>query len=83
MRLLVLALIPLAATTVAAVERPRLATPKSCGGELRPVEQDKEPMRPNKLGELPPASQFLTVYREVDGCPKPVVVRRDIGAPRR
>lgn len=33
-----------------------------------------------RLGEMPPAAHVLTVYRAVDGCPTPVVLRRGIGA---
>ena len=32
-----------------------------------------------KLGDMPPAKQYLTALREVDGCPKPVVLREGIG----
>jgi hypothetical protein len=44
----------------------------------------RESVAPRKLGELPPAHLFLTVYREENGCPKPVIVRQNIGSqPRR
>ncbi len=33
-----------------------------------------------RLGDLPPATQIQTVYREVAGCPTPVVLRDGIGA---
>ena len=33
----------------------------------------------NRLGELPPAQLMLTVYREVDGCSEPVIVRHGYG----
>jgi hypothetical protein len=33
----------------------------------------------NRLGELPPGQLVLTVYREVQGCHEPVVVRRNYG----
>ena len=32
-----------------------------------------------RLGELPPGQLVLTVFREVDGCPEPVIVRHGIG----
>ena len=36
---------------------------------------------PTKLGDQPPAAQVLTVFhRDADGCPKPVVLRKGIGA---
>ncbi|MBV8972603.1 MAG: hypothetical protein JO290_09965 [Sphingomonadaceae bacterium] len=36
-----------------------------------------------RLDRLPPAAEYLTVYRRVGRCPAPVVVRYGIGAPRR
>ena len=36
-----------------------------------------------RLDRLPPAAEYLTVFRTVDRCPAPVVVRYDIGTPRR
>lgn len=32
-----------------------------------------------RLDREPPASLYLTVYREVDGCATPVVLRKDVG----
>ncbi|MGI4876400.1 MAG: hypothetical protein ACRYG4_02815 [Janthinobacterium lividum] len=37
----------------------------------------------HRLDRLPPAAEYLTVYRAVGRCPAPVVVRYGIGAPRR
>nr|WP_295659599.1 hypothetical protein [Polymorphobacter sp.] len=37
----------------------------------------------HRLDQLPPAAEYLTVYRAVGRCPAPVVVRYGIGAPRR
>lgn len=31
-----------------------------------------------RLGDLPPASQYKAVWRTEDGCPKPLIVRRNI-----
>lgn len=36
--------------------------------------------RMQTLGELPPAAQIQTVWRQVDNCPTPVVLRDGIGA---
>jgi hypothetical protein len=33
----------------------------------------------NRLGELPPGQLVLTVFREVNGCPEPVIVGRNYG----
>lgn len=32
-----------------------------------------------RLDKMPPATAFRTVYREVDRCPTPVILRKDIG----
>jgi hypothetical protein len=34
---------------------------------------------PHRLDRLPRADLLLTVYREIDKCPAPVIVRSDIG----
>ena len=36
-------------------------------------------VEPRKLGELPPGNLVLTVWRNVDGCSAPVIVRYGIG----
>lgn len=46
--------------------RPRLVRPAGESG-------------PRRLGDLPPGRLELTVYREVDGCPIPAVLREGIG----
>jgi hypothetical protein len=33
----------------------------------------------NRLGELPPGQLMLTVVREIDGCPEPVIVGQGYG----
>lgn len=42
---------------------------------------DKPTIRP--LGSMPPARQILGVLHVEDGCPKPIVVREDVGTPVR
>ena len=37
------------------------------------------PLRAQKLGELPPASHYLAVYRQIENCPVPALVRTGIG----
>ncbi len=42
---------------------------------------DGQPMAgTQRLGDLPPADQIKTVYREMNGCPAPLVVRSGVGA---
>lgn len=38
-----------------------------------------KPLKPQKLGELPPANAYKAVYRLVRGCEVPVVVKYGIG----
>ena len=38
------------------------------------------PVRPRTLGELPPGNLELAVYRQIDGCQTPVIVRQNLGA---
>lgn len=38
----------------------------------------KQSARPRKLNEMPMAQPMLTVVREIDGCPLPIVLRDDV-----
>lgn len=42
--------------------------------------REKQPVRAQKLNELPNADHYLTVLRTEGGCSKPVIVRYDIGS---
>lgn len=44
------------------------------------VNKGKRVTRPQKLGEMPPASEYLAVVRHVGGCPEPAIVRTGIGS---
>ena len=44
-------------------------------------QRDKK-VDPRNLGELPPANAYRTVYRLVNGCEVPVVVRYNVGGRR-
>jgi hypothetical protein len=65
----------------AADARPALATRdgKPCTPSATLVGGGAQKPGVRKLGELPPASQILTVYRTVDKCPEPIVLRRGVG----
>ena len=71
-------------TIVSPAQDPRVK-PLSGGANCRRpdvhlVERDKGGKgKFNRLGELPPAQLMLTVYREVDGCSEPVIVRHGYG----
>jgi hypothetical protein len=59
------------------------APPQHCPGTIRPADSPGK-MSSRRLGELPPGQVVLTVYRAENGCPKPVVVRQNVGSsPRR
>jgi hypothetical protein len=38
-----------------------------------------KPLKPQKLGDLPPANAYKAVYRTVGGCEVPVVVKYGVG----
>jgi hypothetical protein len=70
------------AGTLAMASSPPAATdPSSCQERFGVFAsaQGGEPQF-QKLGDLPPAALFLTVFRKTDGCITPVVVRTGIGA---
>lgn len=69
----------LLATGVFAIDTPPLHPHQPCSARVQHA-QGSEPAKVRKLNEMPPANQVLTVLRSEDGCPKPVVVRRDIGS---
>ena len=38
-----------------------------------------QPVKPRKLGELPPANAYAAVYRRVGNCEVPVIVKYGVG----
>lgn len=64
----------------AATATPPIARNAPCRqpGTERAATRGSVRIRP--LGEMPPARQVLAVYRSIDGCPTPVVVRDEVGA---
>ncbi|WP_156340289.1 hypothetical protein [Sphingomonas sp. Leaf17] len=83
MRLLALALLVLPHGAVSAQS---LRSAEKPGGSLCrtgpsvAASRRAAPVGMHKLGDLPPAAQIQTVWRQVDGCPTPVVLRDGIGA---
>ncbi|HEY0086574.1 MAG TPA: hypothetical protein VGB65_11770 [Allosphingosinicella sp.] len=88
MRLLLLPLLIAALPAAAAPRDPaRLEVGKSPEAPMGRFRQDSckrpevhqaeapKPAESRKLGELPPGDLILTVYREVDGCIDPLIVR--------
>jgi len=77
-----------ALAVIAAAPAPKPSAPAAA----KPVCQNagmsftgRQPQRPtvHPLTAEPPAKLILGVLRTVDGCSRPVVIREDIGAPRR
>lgn len=47
--------------------------------ERRPYLSDGRPLKPQRLGELPPARMDLAVDYYEDGCPVPVTAKERVG----
>jgi hypothetical protein len=91
MRVLVLATVAFAATSHAAppVPGPAASAPEAvrvlpggritgreCRDRFQVIPADaRTPSRPRVLTELPPGDTILAVYKEVDGCMEPLIVR--------
>jgi hypothetical protein len=85
-RMRILAMLGLAAIAAApAPERPDATAVKPvCQTvSVQRTELGKAQPGAHKLTAEPPARQILGVLRTVDGCARPVVIREDVGAPRR
>ena len=50
--------------------------------KVRPLKRG-ESARPERLGELPPGELIYAVWRKVDGCVEPVIVREERQRPGR
>jgi hypothetical protein len=74
-----LVLIVLAAPAPAAMLAP-VTPPSHCPAPgITYTGKGKPVTGPRKLGELPPARQYLAVVRHVGGCPEPAIIRSGIG----
>lgn len=80
----------LIAAAVLSLSAPALAdivpewTSPSCAVDNRVLPADAAKANSfQRLDQMPPAAEYLTVYRAVGRCPAPVVVRYGIGTPRR
>lgn len=45
--------------------------------------QRGQPVYPRRLDRLPPGNLELAVWRQVDGCQQPAIIRRDVAIQRR
>lgn len=77
MRALILPIALLAAAP--ALAAPPQARP-ACDRPQLFATHGRERVELKRLDQLPRAKQYLTVFREIDRCPAPIIVRDDIGA---
>jgi hypothetical protein len=57
-----------------------LSTPPTCPRTASYYAwQRGKQVAPRKLTELPPANAYYTVYRRIDGCMVPVIVKYGVG----
>ncbi|MEO6215814.1 MAG: hypothetical protein ABIO86_07275 [Sphingomonas sp.] len=73
-----------APVAVPAAEAPTAEAKPVCQNAEVSVADDQAPSPTvHPLTAEPPAKLILGVLRTIDGCSRPVVVREDVGAPRR
>ena len=69
-----------ASPAVAHSQRGLAATDPNCPRATSMHAYDRsKPLKPQKLGDLPPANAYKAVYRLVGGCEVPVVVKYGVG----
>lgn len=75
-RLLILALLTVPIAATAQQSKLHKLTDEACVRYADRVRKSPQPKAaPRKLGELPPARGYYTVYREAGGCPVPAAVQ--------
>ena len=57
------------------------ANPARCAARVRTVVDQRRLPAIHPLTAEPPATHILAVERLINHCPKPVVLRREVGAP--
>jgi len=68
-----------AAAPVAAPWGPKALADSDCPrSATHPTFEHGESIKPQKLTELPSANQYLAVYRRINGCEVPLVVRYNV-----
>ncbi|HEX5181802.1 MAG TPA: hypothetical protein VFW19_01495 [Allosphingosinicella sp.] len=68
-----------ASATPTVVRIPEPAAPARCGAHVTYAKDGAKTHGLRRLGEEPPASEYLAVDRFIGGCPAPAVVRTGIG----
>ncbi|HEU0044885.1 hypothetical protein [Sphingomonas sp.] len=62
---------------------PAATLQKTCPTRAADRVTARQPARIRPLADMPPARLIKGVFREVDGCPQPIVVREQVGEPGR
>lgn len=69
-----------AASPAVAHDTARMAEAPDCPRATSMHAYDRsKPLKPQKLGDLPPANAYSAVYRLVRGCEVPIVVKYGVG----
>ncbi len=76
-------LVALLAADAVAVTPPPSGKPACQNPGVQQVDAKAKAPGIHPLGDEPPAKHVMTVMRTFDGCVRPVVVRENIGTPRR
>ncbi|HEY1606620.1 MAG TPA: hypothetical protein VGF77_13590 [Allosphingosinicella sp.] len=77
--LFLLASLAASAATPKVVRIPEPAAPPRCGAHVTYAKDGAKTHGLHRLGEEPPASEYLAVDRLIGGCSAPAVVRTGIG----
>lgn len=77
--------VPLAAFLLLAAPTtvPIVGSAKPCKPLGVTMARSRQAIRAKPLGDMPPATQALAVYRERNGCAELAVVRETVGTPAR
>jgi hypothetical protein len=68
------------ASPAVAHDKARVAEAPDCPRATSMHAYDRsKPLKPQKLGDLPPANAYSAVYRRVRGCEVPIVVKYGVG----
>lgn len=76
---LLLALLPATTAALADTHHDKPGDALDCARDQAQTIEDKGKAGFKRLDQLPPANQQLALYRTIDGCQKPVIVRYGIG----
>jgi hypothetical protein len=73
-------LLAAAAAMITAPRPPQSGAPANCPRRTSYYAyRSGQPLAPRRLTELPPANAFSAVYRRIDGCEAPIIVKYQVG----